>query len=96
VKFQRSDGKELEIDVMAESDCGRVIMVEVKKTKKRISLDILKDFQEKLDSYKTQTSKPYKIILPGFLSVGGFTENAMEFCKINGIGTAERIEYFLS
>jgi hypothetical protein len=34
VKFQRPDGKEMEIDVMAQSDCDRVIIVEVKKDQK--------------------------------------------------------------
>ncbi|MCP4352256.1 MAG: hypothetical protein GY795_42910, partial [Desulfobacterales bacterium] len=35
-KFQRSDGKEMEIDVTAESDCGRTVLAEVKKTKEKI------------------------------------------------------------
>ncbi len=34
VKFQRPDGKEMKIDVMAWSDCGRVVLVEVKKKKR--------------------------------------------------------------
>ncbi|MEA1967756.1 MAG: hypothetical protein U9N77_06025 [Thermodesulfobacteriota bacterium] len=94
-KFQRLDGKEMEIDVMAKSDCGRVVMVEVKKTKDKIGLNIVKDFQEKLDSCLIQKLFFEKDILPAFLSVGGFTEEAMQFCKVNGIGTAERIEYFI-
>jgi len=32
VHIQREDGKNLEIDIVAESSCGRVVLVEVKKT----------------------------------------------------------------
>jgi len=94
LKFQRSDGKDMEIDVFAESDCGRVVLVEVKKTKDKTGLNIVKDFQGKLDSCLLQKQFSGKNILPAFFSVGGFTEQAMQFCKSNGIGTAERIEYF--
>ncbi len=96
VKFQRSDGKEMEIDVLAKSDCGRVVLVEVKKIKNKIGLDTVKDFQEKLDSCLTQKLFPEQAVLPAFLSVGGFTEEAMQFCKIKGIGTAGKIEYFFT
>ena len=33
VKFQRPDGKEMEIDLLAEPDCGRALAVEVKKNR---------------------------------------------------------------
>ena len=35
-RFQRNDGKGMEIDVLAESDCGRVIIIEVKKSKDKV------------------------------------------------------------
>ena len=93
VKFQRSDGKEMEIDVMAVSDCGRMVLVEVKKRKEKIGIVAVKDFLEKCDVYKANFSD--KMILPTFLSTGGFTEEAMLFCRENGIGTAEKIAYFI-
>jgi predicted RecB family endonuclease len=31
VIIQREDGKTMEIDIVAESSCGRVVLVEVKK-----------------------------------------------------------------
>ncbi len=96
VKFQRSDGKEMEIDIVAKSDCGRVILIEVKKTKSKIGYDVLKDFKEKIASYIDYHSISAKNILSGFLSVGGFTEDAIGFCKQNNIGSTERIEYYLS
>ncbi|CAN2044580.1 ATPase domain-containing protein [Candidatus Magnetomoraceae bacterium gMMP-1] len=93
VKFQRVDGKEMEIDVMAESKCNRVVIVEVKKTKKRTGVNIIRKFFEKIEVY--QDLFPKKKILPAFLSVGGFTKGAAEFCKEKSIGMAEKIEYFL-
>ena len=33
VHVQREDGKNMEIDIVAESSCGRAVLVEVKKTK---------------------------------------------------------------
>jgi len=92
VIFQREDGKGMEIDVVAESSCGRVVLVEVKKTQTKIGLAILEDFQEKVDVYGKLFAD--KKILPAFLSLGGLTKEAREFCQVQGIGTAERIEQF--
>ncbi|MBF0395467.1 MAG: restriction endonuclease [Desulfobacterales bacterium] len=91
-KFQRPDGKDMEIDVMAESDCGRVILVEVKKTKEKIGLSAVKDFIEKIEAYKNRFME--KKALPCFLSVGGFTDEALQFCNNYGIGMAEMINYY--
>lgn len=92
-KFQRADGKEMEIDVMAASDCGRVVLVEVKKRKEKSGVEMVKVFMEKIDSYAKLF--PEKMVFPAFLSTGGFTEEALQFCQREGIGTAERIAYFL-
>jgi hypothetical protein len=35
-----------------------------------------------------------KQILPAFLSLGGLTPDALQFCQAQGIGTAYRIEHF--
>ncbi|SLM30811.1 conserved hypothetical protein [Desulfamplus magnetovallimortis] len=93
VKFQRQDGKEMEIDVMALSDDGRVVLVEVKKRNEKIGIAVVKDFLEKCTAYGA--CFPEKKILPAFLSTGGFTEDAFLFCDNNGIGTAEKIIYFV-
>jgi hypothetical protein len=92
VPFQREDGKNMELDVVAESSCGRVVVVEVKKWKTPIGLNIVEDFWEKVEVYAKQVSD--KTILPTFLSLGGFTDEALEFCEEHGIGTAEKIAYF--
>ncbi|MEN8216950.1 MAG: hypothetical protein ABFS56_11380 [Pseudomonadota bacterium] len=91
VIFQQ-DGNTMEIDVVAESNCGRAVFVEVKKTKTQIGLKTLKEFQEKREIYTQQF--PDKQILPAFLSLGGLTPDALKFCQAQGIGTAYRIEHF--
>ena len=91
-KFQRSDGKEMEIDVRADSACGRTVLVEVKKTRKKIGITQTRQFWEKAEAFSKRFPKIK--ILPAFLSVGGFTGPAMRFCQEHGIGTAERIHYF--
>ncbi|MDM8514604.1 hypothetical protein QUF76_00260 [Desulfobacterales bacterium HSG16] len=88
-KFQRSDGKEMEVDVVAKSDCGRVVVVEVKKRKKKTGIGDIRDFFEKTEVYAKKY--PKKKILPAFLSVGGFTAPARKLCEDRGIGFAENI-----
>jgi len=90
---QRYDGKNMEIDVIAESKCGRVVLVEVKKMSKSVRPAMISEFMEKVDVY----SKIYsdKIILKAFFSLGGFTEEALEFCKVNNIATTEILKFIL-
>jgi hypothetical protein len=82
----------MELDVVAESSCGRVVVVEVKKWKTKIGKNLVEDFVEKVEVYATQV--PEKMVLPTFLSLGGFTDEARQFCQERGIGTAERIAHF--
>ncbi len=91
-KFQRADGKEMEIDVCADSKCGRIVLVEVKKTKDKIGIAQTRQFREKAKAFAK--CHPKKKTLPAFLSIGGFTGPAIRFCQEYGIGTAERIQYF--
>ncbi|MDM8522058.1 hypothetical protein QUF80_01700 [Desulfococcaceae bacterium HSG8] len=92
VPLQRKDGKNMELDVVAESDCGRTVAVEVKKWKTPVGISIAEDFAEKVSIFSEQN--PDRTVLPAFLSLGGFTKEAAEFCRVRGIGTAERIEHF--
>ncbi len=92
VPIQRDNGKNMEMDIIAESDCGRLIAVEVKKLKTRIGKEAVEDFCEKTKAYQKQF--PDRILLPAFLSLGGFTDEALEFCREKGICTAERIAHF--
>ncbi|MCP4686820.1 MAG: hypothetical protein GY859_02155 [Desulfobacterales bacterium] len=92
VLFQRDDGKKMKFDVIAESDCGRVLVVEVKKRNVETGPKIVSDFHEKVNVYAKLF--PDKTILPAFLSMGGFTVDAGAFCKAWGIGAAEKIEHY--
>jgi hypothetical protein len=90
VHIQREDGKNMELDIVAESSCGRVVLVEVKKNKTKMGLNKVEDFQEKVEVYKT--TYPDAIVLAAYLSLGGFTDEANDFCLRHGIGMAEKIE----
>ncbi|MCP4696465.1 MAG: hypothetical protein GY862_06420, partial [Gammaproteobacteria bacterium] len=76
----------------AKSDCGRTVLVSVKKTKAKSSLHAVQDFQEKTEIYRR--CFPEETVLPAFLSLGGFTEKALLFCLDRGIAMAERIQQF--
>ena len=89
VLIQRDDGKAREIDIVAESACGRVVLVEVKKTKAPIGLTLVEDFQEKVTIY--QSHFPDAIVLPAYFSRGGFIDKAHDFCVEHGIGMAQEI-----
>jgi hypothetical protein len=91
VQFQRADGKQLEIDIKAESDCNRVVLIEVKRWKKKVGVQVIRDFLEKVDIY-TRLNKKKKII-PAFLSLGGFSVQAKKLCREMHIGVAETISY---
>jgi len=90
VHIQREDGKNMELDIVVQSSCGRAVLVEVKKTQAKTGLNKVEDFQEKVDVYKILF--PDTIVLAAYLSLGGFTEEAGDFCLKYGIGVAERIE----
>jgi hypothetical protein len=90
VHIQREDGKNMEIDIVAESSCGRAVLVEVKKTKTKIGLNQIEDFQEKVEVYKNLF--PDAIVLATYFSLGGFTDEAGDFCLKHGIAVADKIE----
>jgi hypothetical protein len=90
VHIQREDGKNMELDIVAESSCGRVVLVEVKKTQSKMGLNKVEDFQEKVDVYKT--TFPEAIVLAAYLSLGGFTDEASDFCLKHEIAVADKIE----
>ena len=91
--IQRQDGKNMEIDVIAESDCGRVIIAEVKKLSKPAGIAIISQFMEKIDVYSQLYSE--KKVLPAVFSLGGFTDEAMEFCRLNNIAITDKLKFIL-
>jgi len=91
VSFQRADGKGQEIDVLAQANDGRVLLVEVRKRQEKMGLTTVSDFRDKVNAYAQQF--PQQVVLPAFLALGGFTPEAEHFCNQQGIGMAEQIVY---
>ena len=69
-----------------------MVLVEVRKTQTKMGLKAVSEFQEKVEIYRQILS--IYLILPAFLSLGGFIEEAVQFCQTQGIATACRIEQF--
>jgi len=87
VIFQRPDGKNFEIDIVAESSCGRVVLVEVKNWKKKIGVNVVETFIEKVTVYGRQHTD--KTVLPCIWSKKGFSGKAITMCQLHGIGMAD-------
>ncbi|MBV7336683.1 hypothetical protein KFU94_52325 [Chloroflexi bacterium TSY] len=82
--IQRADGLNRELDIVAEADDARVLLVEVKKQQRKSGTEDVTAFQEKVALYQKQ--HPEMVVLAGFLSLGGFTEGALALCREQGIG----------
>ncbi|MEZ4863448.1 MAG: hypothetical protein R3C14_19170 [Caldilineaceae bacterium] len=82
--LQRADGLDRELDIVAETDDARVLLVEVKKQQRKSGVEDVTAFQEKVVLY--QEGHPDKVVLAGFLSLGGFTEDALALCREQEIG----------
>ena len=92
VSIQRGDGKNLEIDIIAESNDDSILLIEVKKRKKKTAINDIEDFLEKVELYKNLN--PEQTVFAGFLSLGGFSDEALQMCEQNCIGWAEEFSYF--
>ncbi|KPA19208.1 hypothetical protein MHK_000575, partial [Candidatus Magnetomorum sp. HK-1] len=68
-----------------------LVLIEVKKWKQKVGVQVIRDFWEKIEVY-TKLNKDKKI-LPAFLSVSGFSAHAKKMCKESHIGMAETIAY---
>lgn len=88
--IQRADGKADEIDLIAKTREGIVIMVEVRKRQESTDLQTVTELRENADHYAIQQGV---VVWPAFLSLGGFTEDAKAFCTTHGIGVAEKMVY---
>ncbi len=66
VLLQRENGKQMELDVVATSSCGRIVVVEVKKWKEPVGMMPVENCVDKLAVYATQV--PDNTILPVFLA----------------------------
>ena len=82
----------MEIDITVESDCKRLILIEVKKWNKKVGVQVIRDFLEKVNVY-ARSHKDKKVI-PAFFSVGGFSVHAKKLCQQKDVGMAETFEWF--
>jgi hypothetical protein len=90
VIIRRADGQPDEIDLIAKTAEGIVVMVEVRKRQEKTNLQTVSDLRDNADSYANQQGVT---VWPAFLSLGGFTEDANAFCRTHGIGVAEKMVY---
>ena len=89
--IRRADGKRFEIDVVVLARDGRAVLVEVRKRKSKTGRKAVENFYAKVGVYARLF--PNQTVRPAFLSLGGFTEEAAEFCAQQGIGMAEEIAW---
>ncbi|MCE7983143.1 MAG: hypothetical protein DYG89_18360 [Caldilinea sp. CFX5] len=90
VTIRRADGQPDEIDLIAKTREGIVVMVEVRKRQEPTGLDAVTELRANADSYARQEGV---VVWPAFLSLGGFTAEAKAFCVAQGIGVAEQMTY---
>jgi len=69
-----------------------VVLVEVKKRQQKSNQTMVAEFLSKIAAYQNQS--PNVLILPAFLSLGGFTKEAQEICDQKGIAIAVRIMHY--
>ena len=85
-RLLNGDGEE--IDIIAKADDACVVMVEVRDRKDKTGMKPVMGLQTNALDYAEQYSVT---VLPAFLSLSGFTEEAAEFCRANGIGMAQEV-----
>ena len=89
--LQHRQGFKKELDLKVEDTGNQTLLVEVKKQKVKTSLAAVVAFAEKVALFRK--NHPEKVVSAGYLSLGGFTEEALKRCREQGIGTAERLNY---
>jgi hypothetical protein len=92
VILRRPDGGKQELDIVAHSSDNRVILIEVKNQQERPGEVEVATFLEKIALYGA--SHPDQTILPAFLSLGGFTQKALDLCRQQGIAWTTELQYF--
>ncbi|MEZ4860294.1 MAG: hypothetical protein R3C14_03275 [Caldilineaceae bacterium] len=89
---QRPDGGVYELDVVAYADDDRVLVVEVKNQQEKATPEMVSDFGAKVTLLQAQ--QPGTTILPAFLALAGFTEQALTLCREQGIAWSTELQYF--
>ena len=92
VMLQRPDGAKKEVDIVAQTSDERVLLIDVKNQQEKPNHETVADFLEKAALYSSQ--HPDKTLLLAFLSLGGFTEKALELCRQHGSAWTTELQYF--
>ena len=90
--LHRPDGAKKELDIIALSSDERVLLVDVKNQQEKTNHEDVEDFLEKAALYQSQ--HPDRTVLLAYLSLGGFTEKALEMCRQHGIAWTTELVYF--
>ena len=71
-----------------------MVLVEVKNTQVKTNLKTVEDFYEKGQVYQQQF--PEQRIILAFLSLGGFVDDAKNYCQQHNICTVENVEWYVA
>ncbi len=88
---QAPDGKGGEIDLRVDSTDGRALIIEVKKHKGPVGVDVVELLVERAALFAAEN--PDLVVLSCLLATGGFREDALKACTTYKIGTASAINY---
>lgn len=80
-----------EFDLVVEGEDERILAIEVRKRKAKIGVGDITRFLKKLDALKASLSTGR--IVPAYLALGGFTDEALAVCREQGVGVADRMSY---
>lgn len=88
--------QELDLRVLGTVKIGdrtetRSLLIEVKKKQVRVDLKTVQDFADKVQFYRSVY--PEETPIQAFLALGGFTDEAILFCRKHRIGTASEIHH---
>ena len=82
-------GKNLEFDVVAETESGQSLLVEMRKTQEKMGIKTVKFFWEKVLCFSRL--HPNQEVFAAFFSAGSFTPEAQRFCEKQRIGTSTEL-----
>jgi hypothetical protein len=87
-------GKNLELDIVANTESGQSLLIEMKKTQEKMGIKTIKNFWEKVLCFSRL--HPDREVFASFFSAGGFTSEAQAFCEEKEIGVSTQLFIDLS
>ena len=90
--IQRPDGTGREVDIQVDGADNHTLLIEVKKRKEKSGTAELRPFLEVMAIF--QQANPDREVHAGFLSLGGFTKDAMAMLTTHKVGTATALNHY--